>query len=204
MHKSGQTWCLIKRLPHIKIQKNYHICVHWSYVLCNGSYARSGLINSEKTVGRSVIVYWRPWNVGVWKLSDDIFPFYRVLTCNFPEHMILESLGCRLNFCSQVNQLKCVHIELGAMYFHLVLEIYNFKLDQQVNNWHFMTFFLPDLWYMVFIPIVYNRFQVKKKQFFVNFSQIMLFGAVGTLISCAIISLGESPERLFTVVLIML
>lgn len=57
---------------------------------------------------------------------------------------------------------------------------------------------------MVFIPIVYNRFQVKKKQFFVNFSQIMLFGAVGTLISCAIISLGESRERLFTVVLIML
>lgn len=34
------------------------------------------------------------------------------------------------------------------------------------------------------------RFQVKKKQFFHNFITIMLFGAVGTLISCTIISLG--------------
>ncbi|KAB5556319.1 hypothetical protein DKX38_007228 [Salix brachista] len=33
-------------------------------------------------------------------------------------------------------------------------------------------------------------FQVKKKQFFRNFMTIMLFGAVGTLISCSIISLG--------------
>ncbi|XP_042992689.1 sodium/hydrogen exchanger 2-like isoform X4 [Carya illinoinensis] len=34
------------------------------------------------------------------------------------------------------------------------------------------------------------QFQVKKKQFFVNFTTITLFGAVGTLISCGIISLG--------------
>lgn len=42
---------------------------------------------------------------------------------------------------------------------------------------------------------------MKKKQFFVNFSTIVLFGAVGTLISCAIISLGKSGD--FAVVLIM-
>ena len=35
------------------------------------------------------------------------------------------------------------------------------------------------------------RFQVKKKQFFRNFMTIMLFGAVGTLISFCIISLGN-------------
>jgi len=42
---------------------------------------------------------------------------------------------------------------------------------------------------------------VKKKQFFVNFITIVLFGAVGTLISCGIISLGKSGD--FAVVLIM-
>ena len=31
---------------------------------------------------------------------------------------------------------------------------------------------------------------MKKKQFFRNFMTIMLFGAVGTLICCAIISIG--------------
>lgn len=36
------------------------------------------------------------------------------------------------------------------------------------------------------------RFQVKKKQFFRNFSTIMLFGALGTLISFVIISLGTA------------
>jgi hypothetical protein len=35
-----------------------------------------------------------------------------------------------------------------------------------------------------------TSFQVKKKQFFRNFMTIMLFGAVGTLISFIIISLG--------------
>lgn len=34
------------------------------------------------------------------------------------------------------------------------------------------------------------RFQVKKKQFFQNFMTIMSFGAVGTLISFAIVALG--------------
>lgn len=37
---------------------------------------------------------------------------------------------------------------------------------------------------------LFFRFQVKKKQFFRNFVTIMLFGAVGTLISFAIISFG--------------
>ncbi|ONK67541.1 uncharacterized protein A4U43_C05F1110 [Asparagus officinalis] len=47
----------------------------------------------------------------------------------------------------------------------------------------FFTYLLP--------PIIFNAgFQVKKKQFFRNFMTIMLFGAVGTLISFAIISFG--------------
>lgn len=40
------------------------------------------------------------------------------------------------------------------------------------------------------------RFQVKKKQFFRNFMTIMLFGAVGTLISFFIISFGKLLESL--------
>uniref|UniRef100_F6HQ20 Cation/H+ exchanger transmembrane domain-containing protein n=1 Tax=Vitis vinifera TaxID=29760 RepID=F6HQ20_VITVI len=40
-------------------------------------------------------------------------------------------------------------------------------------------------------PIIFNAgFQVKKKQFFRNFMTIILFGAIGTLISFGIISLG--------------
>ncbi|XP_057416050.1 sodium/hydrogen exchanger 1-like [Lotus japonicus] len=40
-------------------------------------------------------------------------------------------------------------------------------------------------------PIIFNAgFRVKKKQFFRNFMTIMLFGAIGTLISFCIISLG--------------
>nr|AAP20430.1 Na+/H+ antiporter NHX3 [Zea mays subsp. mays] len=40
-------------------------------------------------------------------------------------------------------------------------------------------------------PIIFNAgFQVKKKQFFRNFITIILFGAIGTLISFVIISLG--------------
>ncbi|XP_022758089.1 sodium/hydrogen exchanger 2-like isoform X3 [Durio zibethinus] len=40
-------------------------------------------------------------------------------------------------------------------------------------------------------PIIFNAgFQVKKKQFFRNFMMIILFGAVGTLISFVIISVG--------------
>ncbi|KAK9057267.1 hypothetical protein SSX86_022102 [Deinandra increscens subsp. villosa] len=45
-------------------------------------------------------------------------------------------------------------------------------------------------------PIIFNAgFQVKKKQFFQNFTTITLFGAIGTLISFAIISFGTT--RLF-------
>ncbi|XP_076902934.1 sodium/hydrogen exchanger 2-like isoform X2 [Bidens hawaiensis] len=45
-------------------------------------------------------------------------------------------------------------------------------------------------------PIIFNAgFQVKKKRFFQNFTTITLFGAIGTLVSFAIISLGAT--RLF-------
>ncbi|KAL4302627.1 hypothetical protein GQ457_10G014200 [Hibiscus cannabinus] len=52
--------------------------------------------------------------------------------------------------------------------------------------------FSEDLFFIYLLPpIIFNAgFQVKKKQFFRNFITIMLFGAIGTLISCAVISLG--------------
>ncbi|XP_058077935.1 sodium/hydrogen exchanger 1 isoform X2 [Magnolia sinica] len=50
--------------------------------------------------------------------------------------------------------------------------------------------FSEDLFFIYLLPpIIFNAgFQVKKKQFFRNFMTIMLFGAVGTLISSGIIS----------------
>ncbi|PSR92653.1 Sodium/hydrogen exchanger 2 like [Actinidia chinensis var. chinensis] len=52
--------------------------------------------------------------------------------------------------------------------------------------------FSEDLFFIYLLPpIIFNAgFQVKKKQFFRNFMTIMLFGAIGTLISFAIISFG--------------
>ncbi|CAN1285301.1 Sodium/hydrogen exchanger 2 [Linum perenne] len=52
--------------------------------------------------------------------------------------------------------------------------------------------FSEDLFFIYLLPpIIFNAgFQVKKKQFFRNFITIMLFGAVGTLISCFVISIG--------------
>ncbi|KAK6930105.1 Cation/H+ exchanger [Dillenia turbinata] len=52
--------------------------------------------------------------------------------------------------------------------------------------------FSEDLFFIYLLPpIIFNAgFQVKKKQFFRNFMTIMLFGAVGTLISFGIISFG--------------
>ncbi|KAK2977364.1 hypothetical protein RJ640_013343 [Escallonia rubra] len=48
--------------------------------------------------------------------------------------------------------------------------------------------FSEDLFFIYLLPpIIFNAgFQVKKKQFFRNFITIILFGAVGTLISCAV------------------
>lgn len=54
-----------------------------------------------------------------------------------------------------------------------------FKFNEQL----FFNYILP--------PIIFNAgFQVKKKQFFHNFTTIVSFGAIGTLISFAVISLG--------------
>ncbi|CAB4316007.1 unnamed protein product [Prunus armeniaca] len=54
--------------------------------------------------------------------------------------------------------------------------------------------FSEDLFFIyVLPPIIFNAgFQVKKKQFFVNFITIVMFGAIGTLISFCIISLGAT------------
>ncbi|CAK9162252.1 unnamed protein product [Ilex paraguariensis] len=59
-----------------------------------------------------------------------------------------------------------------------------------------LLLFSEDLFFIYLLPpIIFNAgFQVKKKQFFRNFMTITLFGAVGTLISFVIISLGH-PER---------
>ncbi|KAF3454379.1 hypothetical protein FNV43_RR04826 [Rhamnella rubrinervis] len=52
--------------------------------------------------------------------------------------------------------------------------------------------FSEDLFFIYMLPpIIFNAgFQVKKKQFFVNFITIVMFGALGTLVSCGIITLG--------------
>lgn len=52
--------------------------------------------------------------------------------------------------------------------------------------------FSEDLFFIYLLPpIIFNAgFQVKKKQFFRNFMTIMMYGAVGTLISFTVISLG--------------
>ncbi|KAL3829364.1 hypothetical protein ACJIZ3_018166 [Penstemon smallii] len=56
---------------------------------------------------------------------------------------------------------------------------------------HLMVF-SEDLFFIYLLPpIIFNAgFQVKKKQFFRNFMTIMLFGAIGTVISFTTISLG--------------
>ncbi|XP_065000046.1 sodium/hydrogen exchanger 1-like isoform X2 [Musa acuminata AAA Group] len=65
------------------------------------------------------------------------------------------------------------------------------RLATRGNNSRVMVF-SEDLFFIyVLPPIIFNAgFQVKKKQFFRNFITIMLFGAVGTLISFIIISIG--------------
>nr|BAG24501.1 Na+/H+ antiporter [Zostera marina] len=64
-------------------------------------------------------------------------------------------------------------------------------LTTQWKSSHILVF-SEDLFFIYLLPpIIFNAgFQVKKKQFFRNFMTIMLFGAVGTLISFSIISLG--------------
>ncbi|XP_058770505.1 sodium/hydrogen exchanger 2-like [Vicia villosa] len=54
--------------------------------------------------------------------------------------------------------------------------------------------FSEDLFFIYLLPpIIFNAgFQVKKKQFFVNFMTITSFGAIGTLISCCVITLGAT------------
>nr|QWT77172.1 Na+/H+ antiporter [Rosa multiflora]UXP11851.1 sodium/hydrogen exchanger 2-like protein [Rosa multiflora] len=54
--------------------------------------------------------------------------------------------------------------------------------------------FSEDLFFIYLLPpIIFNAgFQVKKKQFFRNFITIVMFGAIGTLVSCTIISFGAA------------
>ncbi|XP_051127843.1 sodium/hydrogen exchanger 1-like [Andrographis paniculata] len=63
-----------------------------------------------------------------------------------------------------------------------------------VSRWRssHLLVFSEDLFFIYLLPpIIFNAgFQVKKKQFFRNFMTIMMFGALGTIISFIIISLG--------------
>ncbi|KAD4178622.1 hypothetical protein E3N88_27213 [Mikania micrantha] len=61
------------------------------------------------------------------------------------------------------------------------------------TNSHLLVF-SEDLFFIYLLPpIIFNAgFQVKKKQFFRNFMTIVLFGAVGTVISFTIISFGAT------------
>ena len=68
----------------------------------------------------------------------------------------------------------------------------NLILMMDSINIYFSAFLIYDLDLCYFC-----RFQVKKKRFFENFMTIILFGAVGTLISCGIISLGTSSNIIF-------
>ncbi|KAK8342601.1 hypothetical protein V6Z11_A08G252500, partial [Gossypium hirsutum] len=57
----------------------------------------------------------------------------------------------------------------------------------------FFIYLLPPIIYSMLALLIFalsTRFKVKKKQFFRNFITIMMFGAIGTLISCTVISLG--------------
>ncbi|EYU43884.1 hypothetical protein MIMGU_mgv1a021876mg, partial [Erythranthe guttata] len=60
--------------------------------------------------------------------------------------------------------------------------------------------FSEDLFFIYLLPpIIFNAgFQVKKKQFFRNFSTIILFGALGTLISFIVISLGTAFYSIYS------
>ncbi|OVA20098.1 Na+/H+ exchanger [Macleaya cordata] len=60
------------------------------------------------------------------------------------------------------------------------------------GNSHILVF-SEDLFFIYLLPpIIFNAgFQVKKKRFFRNFSIILLFGVVGTLISFCVISIGN-------------
>nr|AVA17570.1 Na+/H+ antiporter family protein 1 [Populus nigra] len=66
-------------------------------------------------------------------------------------------------------------------------------LTTQGRSSHILLFDEQLFFIYLLPPIIFNAgFQVKKKQFFRNFMTIMLFGAVGTLISFTIISLGTA------------
>ena len=85
----------------------------------------------------------------------------------------------------------CVCVFYGwNLYLHMAS--INLILMMDSINIYFSAFLIYDLDLCYFC-----RFQVKKKRFFENFMTIILFGAVGTLISCGIISLGTSSNIIF-------
>ncbi|WVY96105.1 hypothetical protein V8G54_028256 [Vigna mungo] len=74
---------------------------------------------------------------------------------------------------------------LGLCAGTVVLFVTNFKSAK-------ILIFSEDLFFLYLLPpIIFNAgFQVKKKQFFKNFTIILLFGVIGTVISFCLISVG--------------
>ncbi|KAL5566148.1 hypothetical protein UlMin_029312 [Ulmus minor] len=76
----------------------------------------------------------------------------------------------------------------------LILGLCAGGVAQLVNGFHRSQAldFSEDLFFLYLLPpIIFNAgFQVKKKQFFKNFTTILLFGVIGTVISFCLISLG--------------
>ncbi|KAG5019916.1 hypothetical protein JHK87_015771 [Glycine soja] len=99
---------------------------------------------------------------------------------------IPESLTCS----SFVGFLGISILRLLVILFMLVYFVVSQRCPTRGKSSHILVF-SEDLFFIYLLPpIIFNvGFQVKKKQFFHNFMAIMLFGAVGTLISFCIISL---------------
>lgn len=80
--------------------------------------------------------------------------------------------------------VRFIHVRVGGPTFSLS---WTYSVQLHFPSKLFQIFLgSATLWSFV----VYFRFQVKKKQFFRNFVTIMLFGAVGTVISTTVITLG--------------
>lgn len=67
----------------------------------------------------------------------------------------------------------------------------SYLMPGKIDSRRFFSMLKFNFWYLVSDRILFlSSFQVKKKHFFRNFMTIILFGAVGSLISFFIISLG--------------
>lgn len=101
---------------------------------------------------------------------------------------------CSIYVCLIEEHLK-VFVKILWKWFmvcsEFVFSIFQYKV-YMIGCGNSLTMFWFHYRNSLYINVIYFRFQVKKKRFFVNFITIMSFGAVGTLISCSIITFGMS------------